>query len=132
MLLDDDGGFFVDQLFSSVGVSCDFARFLISLESWDILGVGYDELVIAQLRGNDGKEDHVITIARRMVFDSNMVHALPLTRETLDICCRSDENETDIFEKVVHARKFFRYKPPCKKISGKKAKKRRNKSPNVC
>ena len=108
-----------------------FRNEIIDMESWDILGVRYDELVIAQLQVNDGKEDHAITIARRMVFDSNMVHALLLTRETLDICCWSDENKMDIFEKVVHARKFFRYKPPCKKISGKKAKKRGNKSPNV-
>ena len=85
-----------------LGLDGKFRNEIVDVESWDILGVGYDELVIAQLRGNDGKEDHVITIARRMVFDSNMVHALPLARETLDICCRSDENETDIFEKVVH------------------------------
>ena len=99
-----------------------FRNEIIDVESWDILGVRYDELVIAQLQGNDGKDDHAVTIARRLVFDSNMVHALPLTRETLDICCRSDENETDIFEKVVHARRFFRYKPPCRKRQEKKAK----------
>ena len=51
------------------------------MESWDILGMRYDELVLAQLRGNDGKEDHAITIARRMVFDSNMVYALLLTSQ---------------------------------------------------
>ena len=41
----------------------------------------------------------------------------------MDIGCQSNENEMDVFKKVVHARKFFRYKPPCKKKSGKIAKK---------
>ena len=62
-----------------------------------------NQLVVASLRGSDGKEEHCVTIFDKWVFDSNFEYALPLSRESLDICC-SSEDTNDKFVSVAEAR----------------------------
>jgi hypothetical protein len=95
-----------------------FKSKILDENQFDIFGVGYGDLVVAQIKGSDGKEDHAITIARRLVFDSNLKYALPLTRASLDLCCRADVHGNDSFVGVVHARLLFRYKPDKQKKVG--------------
>ena len=80
----------------------------ITDKKWDILKNGPNDLVVTTLRGSDGKDDHCVTIYGSWLFDSNFDYALPLTKETLDLCC-SAEGSNDTFESVGEARicKFF-------------------------
>ena len=84
---------------------------------------GDQDLVIVTLRGSDGKEDHCVTLYGPYIFDSNFDHALPLTKEALDLCCSSDESQ-DTFESFVEARWFHHFKHMLKK-SAPKGKKRK-------
>ena len=44
-------------------------------------------LCLLGVRSNDGKTDHAICIVGEWIFDSNMPKALPLSKESLNICC---------------------------------------------
>ena len=44
-------------------------------------------LCLLGVRSDDGKSDHVICIVGGWIFDSNIRRALPLSKESLDICC---------------------------------------------
>ena len=82
----------------------------VDLTKWNIWNVGRYELVVAQLRGSDGKEDHVVSIADGWLFDSNFVSAMRVTKEALDRCCSSDDSPNDKFVGVVSARVFPGYR----------------------
>jgi hypothetical protein len=56
---------------------------------------------VAQLQALDGGCQHAVTIVGRFVFDSNCPRALPLSVETLNYCCSSDDR-TSAFDKVYH------------------------------
>jgi hypothetical protein len=59
---------------------------------WDILEDSKKYLMcLVGLIGNDAKTDHAVAIAGNWIFDSNLEHALPLCKESLDLCC-SDNN----------------------------------------
>ena len=75
----------------------------MKVTSYDILDLVDTQLVVASLRGGDGKEEHCVTIYDKWVFDSNFEFALPLTREALDLCCSSDETH-ELFVSVGEAR----------------------------
>ena len=77
-------------------------NFKVLDSSYNILENAEDALVIAVLCGKDGKHDHCVTVYGRWIFDSNIKHALPLTRASLDICCSSEDTE-DKFNHVVIA-----------------------------
>ena len=76
---------------------------ILKKSEWDILNPGINELVVASLRGSDLKEDHCVTIHNNWVFDSNFKWALPLCKESLDICCSSEETHEE-FVSVGEAR----------------------------
>jgi len=82
---------------------------VLKVSKWNILENGDEDLVVAMIRGIDGKEDHCVTILGKLIFDSNFEKALPLCREALDLCCSSDTKKTS-FDSVVAARLFFDYK----------------------
>ena len=69
---------------------------------WNILENEENNLVIALLRGSNTKEDHCVTLYGKWIFDSNFSNALPLTKESLDLCCSSDDSK-EFFVKVVQA-----------------------------
>ena len=54
----------------------------------DILRINIpdDEFAVITIRASDGAVNHCITISNNWVFDSNVCHALPLSRATLDWC----------------------------------------------
>ena len=66
------------------------------LNTWDVLvnAPAYRMCVIG-IRSTDGKTDHAITIVGNWIFDSNFERALPLTRESLDLCSSSADRNTD-------------------------------------
>ena len=48
-----------------------------------------DQIIMANLRDNDGATNHYVAICDDYIFDSNFVRALPLNEENLRICCGS-------------------------------------------
>ena len=91
--------------FSGAVKECDkhFNFSKLKVSTYDILDPKENQLVVASLRGSDGKEEHCVTIYDKWVFDSNFNFALPWTREALDLCCSSEE-ATDSFVSVNEAR----------------------------
>jgi hypothetical protein len=56
--------------------------------SWDILVDSQQYLMcLVGMHSNDGKGDHAVAVAGKWIFDSNLDYALPLTKESLDLCC---------------------------------------------
>lgn len=70
------------------------------LNNCNILKNICDDMVSAILCGSDGKMDHCITVWGNLIFDSNFKNMLPLTVESLDLCCSSDASN-DMFVQVV-------------------------------
>jgi hypothetical protein len=69
-----------------------FMRLKSHPQHWDILEDSKKYLMcLVGLIGDDGKTDHAVAIAGNWIFDSNLEHALPLCKESLDLCC-SDNN----------------------------------------
>ena len=68
------------------------------VKTWDIFEDSKNYLMcLVGLHGSDGKKDHAITIAGQWIFDFNLEHALPLTRESLDLCCLDVSQKTFIW-----------------------------------
>jgi hypothetical protein len=65
------------------------------LNKWDVLvhAPTYRMCVIG-IQSTDGKTDHAITIVGNWIFDSTFERALPLTRESLDLCSSSADRNT--------------------------------------
>ena len=95
----------------------------IDVRNYDILKNGENDLVLASLKGSDGKDDHCVTVYGSWLFDSNFDYALPLTKEALDLCC-SAENTQDKFVSVNEAR-ICQYAMDIKKKKSKKKNKKR-------
>ena len=91
--------------FSGAVIDSDkhFRYVKLKASSYNILDPVDNQLVVASLRGSDGKEEHCVTIFDKWVFDSNFEYALPLCRESLDLCCSSEETN-DQFVSVGEAR----------------------------
>ena len=51
----------------------------------------YSYPVVTCLVGNDGQEDHTVTIYKEWIFDGNWSHALALNEESLNEICSSDK-----------------------------------------
>ncbi len=79
------------------------------------------------LRGSDRKDDHCVTIYGSWLFDSNFNYALPLSKETLDLCCLA-EGSNDTFDLVGEARICQFVMNVTKKKKKKKKKKKTKKS----
>ena len=116
------------QVFSDavVGRSEHLKFTILTPHEWDILGNGERDLVLVSLRGDDGKEDHCVTLYGRYIFDSNFDRALPLTREALDLCCSSDDTKST-FDSVVEARWFHNFDLFLNELTKKKHKKKKTK-----
>ena len=75
----------------------------LKVSAWNILEVVDNQLVVASVVGSDGKEEHCVTVYDKWVFDSNFDFALPLTKESLDLCCSAEDTQ-DSFVYVKEAR----------------------------
>ena len=53
-----------------------------------------DTIAVVTLCGSDNKEDHVVTIAGKWIYDGNFDRALPRTEESLNWCCGSLAHRT--------------------------------------
>ena len=103
----------------------------LKVNEWDILQPVSNQLVVASVRGSDGKEDHCVTIYDKWLFDSNFDFALPLIRESLDLCC-SAEDTKETFQSVGKARvcKYEDILDLKTKNHGRKKKKKKKKKNN--
>jgi hypothetical protein len=107
--------------------------YLLKVESVDysqktIKSIDPDIPIITCLRAVDGKEDHTVTIYKKWIFDGNFTYALRLNKESLDMCCSSDE-EKGLYESMLHTYIFPHFKdyaslfdPSIKKAIKKKKK----------
>ena len=59
------------------------------------------------LEAEDGSTQHAITVVGKLIFDSNIPRAIPLTRPNLNYCCSSKEIPNGVFKRVYLG---FRYK----------------------
>jgi len=95
---------------------------ILKVNDWNIIKNEENNLIVVLLRGSDGKEDHCVTILGKWIFDSNLKNAIPLTKESLDLCCSSDDSN-DHFVKVVQALLCTNYMNMMDKKAQKKRKK---------
>ena len=58
-------------------------------------------MCVVGVRSEDGKADHAITIVNQWIFDANLEKALPLTKASLDVCCSTDDRNSQ-YVGVVH------------------------------
>jgi hypothetical protein len=73
--------------------------------TFDLLEKQKNLLIMACIRGRDGKQDHCICIYNDWIYDSNFQKALTLTRESLDVCC-SSENQPTTYDGCAHVVSF--------------------------
>ena len=65
-----------------------FTKVKKGLTKWDVLIDSQQYVMcVVGLQSSNHKTDHAVSIAGKWVFDSNFEYALPLTRESLDLCC---------------------------------------------
>jgi hypothetical protein len=68
-----------------------FTKLKKGLSKWDIIKDSQEYMMcLVGLQSSDHKTDHAISICGKWIFDSNFQTALPLNRESLDLCCSSD------------------------------------------
>ena len=91
--------------FSEAVRKSDNTLYFVKLKasSYNIYDPMDNQLVVVALKGSDGKEEHCVTIWDKWVFDSNFNFALPLNKESLDLCC-SAEHSHEQFVSVGEAR----------------------------
>jgi len=74
----------------------------LKASNWNMFENDNNHLVVVLLQGSDNTEDHCVTICGKWIFDSNLKNAIPLSKESLDLCCSSDGDPVS-FVKVVKA-----------------------------
>ena len=70
------------------------------VKTFDVLGPLEEGLFLTQLLGGDGKHDHCVVITDKWIFDSNCVHALPRSKDSLNSCCSSDQVKSEFVHLV--------------------------------
>ena len=79
--------------------------------TFDILNDVSEYPAVVSLEAEDGGTQHAITVVGRIIFDSNCQRGLPLTRESLNYCCSSDEMK-GVYKKVYTG---YRFSEPAQK-----------------
>ena len=78
----------------------DFQIARIPSRKWDVLTEAKNYIMcLLAIQSSDGKMDHAICVVSDWIFDSNFEKALPLTKESLDLC-RSSEDRKAVFVSV--------------------------------
>jgi hypothetical protein len=57
---------------------------------YDFIGEPNENPKLLVLRGCDGGTQHAVSVVGRIIFDSNLLNAMPLCKESLDWCCNCD------------------------------------------
>jgi hypothetical protein len=71
-----------------------FAKVKKGLSKWDIIQDSQNYVMcLIGVQSSDHKTDHAISIVGKWIFDSNFETALPLSKESLDLCCSSDSKK---------------------------------------
>ena len=63
----------------------------VEKEKSSISDLKKDSLYTASLQWSDRQVDHAVIIYDGWIFDSNFEHALPFKKQSLDLCCSTDE-----------------------------------------
>jgi hypothetical protein len=72
-----------------------FAKVKKGLTKWNIFNDSQKYLMcLVGVQSSDHKTDHAVSIAGKWIFDSNFENALPLSKESLDLCCSSDSRKS--------------------------------------
>ena len=72
--------------------SFQFMKLKSCPKRWNIMEDSKEYLMcLIGLLSDDSKTDHAVAVTGNWIFDSNLEHALPLCKESLDLCC-SDNN----------------------------------------
>jgi len=72
-------------------------------KNWNIYKDSQSYLMcLCGVMSEDGKTDHAIAIAGKWIVDSNFEKALPLMKESLGLCCSSNDRKTN-FVKITYA-----------------------------
>jgi hypothetical protein len=82
-----------------------------SLLKFDVLNNRSIWPTLCVLKGSDGGINHAVTVVENYIFDGNCQHALPLTIQSLNWCCSSDEIRDVEFVEVYSAYRFAKRKP---------------------
>jgi hypothetical protein len=71
-----------------------FVKLKTNPKKWDILKDSQEYIMcLVGLLANDSKTDHAVAISGKWIFDSNLDYALPLSKDSLDLCCSNDKNK---------------------------------------
>jgi hypothetical protein len=73
--------------------------------TFNILTIISQYPAVVALEAEDGGTQHAITVVGRIIFDSNSERSLPLTKESLDYCCSSDQME-GVYKQVYTGYRF--------------------------
>jgi hypothetical protein len=72
-----------------------FAKLKSGVSKWNIIDDSKQYVMcLVGLYSCDSKTDHAVLIAGDWIFDSNFEYALPLCKDSLDLCCSSDQKKT--------------------------------------
>jgi hypothetical protein len=92
------------------------------LEPRKLYGSGFEILediseypTLVALEAEDGGTQHAITVVGKIIFDSNCARGLPLTKDSLDYCCSSDE-VVGAYKKVYKGYRFLEPEGKKKKV----------------
>jgi hypothetical protein len=77
----------------------------VSGKNFDIFNSHSPYPTVMSLQAADGGTQHAVTVVGKLVFDSNCMRALPLSKATLDHCCSTDDKKST-FARVFHGYRF--------------------------
>jgi hypothetical protein len=77
-------------------IKIQFAKLKSCVSKWNIINDSkqYVMCLMVGLYSSDSKTDHAVSIAGDWIFDSNFEYALPLCKDSLDLCCSLDQKKT--------------------------------------
>ena len=77
----------------------------LEVATFDVLTEISEFPTVMSLEAEDGSTQHAITVVGKLIFDSNIQRAIPLTRSNLNYCCSTEALPNGVFKKV-----FFGYR----------------------
>lgn len=73
-----------------------FVKLKSNPKRWNVLEDSKEYLMcLVGLISDDSKTDHAVAISGNWIFDSNLEYAIPLTKESLDLCCSDDSHQNE-------------------------------------
>jgi hypothetical protein len=69
-------------------------KFCYPKSNMNLLGKLDPGVYLTRIQGSDGKDDHCVAVTEEWIFDSNFKNALPRNQESFNLCCSSDDVES--------------------------------------